>query len=506
MLKRLHLILLFGSILALVIFFQPSLSFGTAFLDLSFSQLVTSRPEARNQTNQANSATFLPLSAHHNNIILLSFSADGRFLASADSRSIVIWSVETGEVLRILPAHYLSRSPIGIIAPTSLSLSPNGRFVASSTWTQGSLDPQKSVIVWDTQTGEEIFNLDNHKGCRQVLFGDDDGKLYTTCDYGIQVWELDSKQQIASFNDRYPVETITLSTDGKVMASVDANISNKQPQANSDPIKIWKINDTSIKLLSSLEGHNNEIAQLDFTARDRQLVSSSYDGSIKIWNWQKNQEEKTLNQTSENGLFSFNSNGRYIAGNFLAGKVLNVPRSTLLETPISVPFQGKASAVAFSPDGNILAWATKSDNFPNPTLILWQIKGDLNIDSYENKVRNSYDPLNLTRFWSDQANNTLSFIGHDPKLIAVAALGLNQKFESEKEEVELTYPQYNKAVVNISQTNLPDDSVFGIRYRVEFAPYGHISDDKQWQVIWAGKQYRCQPNRGHQNWSTTLCN
>ena len=466
--------------------------------------LVASRPETSNQENEEKTSPVRTLAAHHQKITLLNFSGDGNLLASADPQTIVIWSLATGEVQHILPGHRSPESQMAI-APTSLSFSPNGRFLASSTWSQGLLTPEKSVIVWDTITGEEIFSLNNNGGCRQVIFGAEDEKLYLSCDSGLQIVDLENKKQIANFNHQYPLEAMTLSSDGKIMATADANITGGQQGEASNKIKLWQLTDNDIQLIATLTGHTNDIAQLAFTAKDKKLVSSSYDGEIKIWNWQQGKEEKTLTQTSKNGLFSLNYSGRLIAGNFPVGMVLNVPRGAILETPISVPFKGKASAVTFSPDGNVLAWATNSAYFPNPTIVIWQIKGKVDRDHSPDKARNNYRPLVLSKVWGDSSPKQTEPLGSDPQQIALSALGLGEKVENETEVVEVTYPNENKAVVTITQTNLADDSVFGIRYRVEFAPYSFMSENKKWRVIWAGEQYKCRSNRVHQNWSTDLC-
>ncbi len=490
--KILYLVHLFRSSIILVLLIQSSFYLTQVAEASPKPTLVTNK-----QKNQEDRLSVRILEAHHQEITLLSFSADGSLLASADPQVIVIWSLATGEILNILPGHYSSESKMEIV-PTSLSFSPDGRFLASSTWSQGLLTPEKSVIIWDVTTGEEIFSVNNHAGCRQVSFDSEGEKLYLACNSGIEVWQLEEKKQIASFNDGYPVETMALSRDGKVMATADANITGGQQGEASNQIKLWELTNNDAQLITTLGGHTNDIAQLAFIAKDKKLASSSYDGEIKIWQWQHGKEAKTLTQNSENGLFSLNSSGRLIAGNFSRGMVLNVPRGAILETPIFVPFKGKASAVNFSPDGKVLAWATNSDNFPNPTIVIWQIRGKLDRDNSQAQVRNNYRPRVLNEVWEKP-------IGNDPQQVALSAFGLPEKVENESEEVEVDYPQENKAVVTITQTNLADDSVFGIRYRVEFAPYGSMSENKVWRVIWAGEQYKCQSNRGHQDWAMGLC-
>jgi hypothetical protein len=92
-------------------------------------------------------------------------------------------------------------------------------------------------------------------------------------------------------------------------------------------------------------------------------------------------------------------------------------------------------------------------------------------------------------------------VGDDPQQIALNAFGSAEPMEGNfEEEVVLVEQTATQAVVNLTQTSLPDDSVEGMRYWLEFVPEGN-----QWQMVWAGRQARCQPNRGSQEWTTELC-
>jgi hypothetical protein len=72
--------------------------------------------------------------------------------------------------------------------------------------------------------------------------------------------------------------------------------------------------------------------------------------------------------------------------------------------------------------------------------------------------------------------------------------------EGNFKEMIVLIEQGDQAVVNLTQTGLPDDSVEGMRYRLEFVPEG-----TQWRMAWAGRQVRCRPDRGSQTWTTELC-
>lgn len=96
-------------------------------------------------------------------------------------------------------------------------------------------------------------------------------------------------------------------------------------------------------------------------------------------------------------------------------------------------------------------------------------------------------------------------IGDDPKAIAVAAFG-DVDSEGGSRDVQVEYPEPDRAVVIITQTGVADDSVRAIRYRAELIPTTKSSQTgKQWKMVWAGSQFTCHPGRGHQDWSTKLC-
>lgn len=93
-------------------------------------------------------------------------------------------------------------------------------------------------------------------------------------------------------------------------------------------------------------------------------------------------------------------------------------------------------------------------------------------------------------------------IGEEPTEVALAAFGSTEPGEGNfEEEVEVVEETDDMALVMLTQTGLADDSVNGMRYRLEFVPEGD-----QWRLDWAGSQVRCQQGRGSQEWSTDLCN
>ncbi|EDX73852.1 hypothetical protein MC7420_5732 [Coleofasciculus chthonoplastes PCC 7420] len=113
--------------------------------------------------------------------------------------------------------------------------------------------------------------------------------------------------------------------------------------------------------------------------------------------------------------------------------------------------------------------------------------------------REDYRSIDL----SQQTDRT-SLTGSDPKAIALSAFG-NRDSNTDSASVDVSYPKPDQAIVILTQTRLKDDSVRGIRYRVEFQKNPSAQANEQWQMIWAGSQFKCYPERGHQDWSPELC-
>jgi hypothetical protein len=147
--------------------------------------------------------------------------------------------------------------------------------------------------------------------------------------------------------------------------------------------------------------------------------------------------------------------------------------------------------------------------FPESGATGW-IRGDL-IRTSETPVEDPARGENIHR--SDRANynqispdrvasnSNTTLTGDNPKKIVRRLLGFSDLRESRQQDIEIDYPHDNKAVVTLTQTGLLDDSVEGMRYRVEL-----ISSGNKWKVIWIGEQYKCNPRRGgHTDWSTELC-
>ncbi|MGB3637039.1 MAG: peptidoglycan-binding domain-containing protein, partial [Rivularia sp. (in: cyanobacteria)] len=114
----------------------------------------------------------------------------------------------------------------------------------------------------------------------------------------------------------------------------------------------------------------------------------------------------------------------------------------------------------------------------------------------EDNPRSNFRVINVIEFIS--SNRIRNF---NPKAVATQLFSSVEEGEGRRlEEISVTYPTTETAVILHTIVGLADDSVNGWRYRVELE-----RNQNQWEIIWVGLQTKCHQNRGHQDWSDGVC-
>lgn len=99
-------------------------------------------------------------------------------------------------------------------------------------------------------------------------------------------------------------------------------------------------------------------------------------------------------------------------------------------------------------------------------------------------------------------NITFPAPGSDPLAMV---FGLRQ-FTGEaigSEQLKVTYPTPDQAIVVTTVRGLPDDSINAIRTRYEFQPVAEQAG--QWQMVKVSQQNKCRSGRGPEDWTAELC-
>lgn len=88
-----------------------------------------------------------------------------------------------------------------------------------------------------------------------------------------------------------------------------------------------------------------------------------------------------------------------------------------------------------------------------------------------------------------------------PKALAVQLFSNEEELEGRKSEnISVAYLTRETAAIVHTVVGLADDSVGGIRHRIELK-----RTSNKWEIVWVGRQHSCYPGRGHQNWSSSPC-
>ncbi len=120
---------------------------------------------------------FLTPKGHSNTVYSVSFSPDGKRIASASSdRTVKVWDAAAGQVILTLKGHNGEISGV--------AYSPDGQRLASASADQ-------TVKVWDAKTGQETLNLKGHTGLVfSVAFSPDGQRLASASQDGtVRVWD-----------------------------------------------------------------------------------------------------------------------------------------------------------------------------------------------------------------------------------------------------------------------------------------------------------------------------
>ena len=252
---------------------------------------VLTRVRVANSLWQALSGMIATLRGHTLGVRTVSFSPDGKTLASgSDDRTIKVWNLTTGKQISTLKGHTSS--------VYSVSFSPDGKTLAS-----GSADG--TIKVWNLATGKQISTLTWHiSSVWSVSFSPDSKTLASAShDRTIKVWNLTTGKQISPLTGHTSsVYSVSLSPDSKTLAS----------GSTDKTIKVWNL--ATGKQISTLTGHTSTVYSVSFSPGGKTLASGSTDKTIKLWNLATGKQISTLTgHTSTVYSVSFSPDGKTLA-------------------------------------------------------------------------------------------------------------------------------------------------------------------------------------------------
>ncbi|GET38293.1 serine/threonine-protein kinase [Microseira wollei] len=279
----------------------------------------------------------------------VAISPDNQILASgSDDKTVRLWNVETGEAIATLFGH--------TNFVQSVAFSPDGTILAS-----GSDD--KMIKLWDLQTYEEICTLSEHsRPVKSVKFSPrGEGRILASgsWDKTIKLWDLEAKKAICTITGhQLQVTCVTFSPDGRYLASASFDRT----------VRLWDWQNWELLTHQILSGHSWPVFSVAFSPKGDILATGSGDNTIKLWDLKTGQEIRTILGHSWSVVaVAFSPDGETLISGSWDKTVKLWQVSTGKEIDTLAGHLDAVSTVAVSPNGQIIASGSK-----DKTIKLWR--------------------------------------------------------------------------------------------------------------------------------------
>jgi WD40 repeat protein len=328
---------------------------------------IRSQHEAQDRADEATSLALLEPAAVERDLRpdvslllgLAAFDASPRPEARTAAASALAVAKGEGGVAGILHGHH------GVV--DGVSFSPDGRMLASA-------GDDRTIRLWDSRTHRQVgAPLTGPEGpIREVAFSPDGHALASAGDDGtIRLWNADTHEQIGKPLGRHDgtVLDIAFSPDGKTLAS----------GSDDGTIGLWDV-DARRRLAARFVGDAGIVSSVAFSPDGRRLAAGTDRGGVQLWdaNVHVRIDSPTFSTAGSPLAVAFSPDGRALAAGDSGGHVTlwhlaGNQQSASVELR-SAPVELRQNdysieAVAFSPDGRTVA-AGSDENI----VVLWDAR------------------------------------------------------------------------------------------------------------------------------------
>jgi RNA polymerase sigma factor (sigma-70 family) len=264
-------------------------------------------------------------------VMILAYSPDGQILASGSmDGTIALWEIPSGQLIRRIRAH-----PSGV---RSLAFAADGKHVISG-------GEDRTVCIFETATGTEVRRFEKHPARVRAAALSPDGHIVATgSDKTVRLWETATGtliRQLQGYTN--PIRSVAFSPDGQLLASG----CEYQPHQ----VILWQVaSGKELRRLPEkarpLPGMSDSVLTIAFSPDGTTLATGDGHCNLRLWEVATG---KMLRQLGEG-------------------------RSTRTYTSWH---DGGIQCIAFSPDGQKLAWGE------DHRLRLWDTRSWQEIHQFE---------------------------------------------------------------------------------------------------------------------------
>jgi len=226
-------------------------------------------------------------------------SGGGSFTQPVKDTRVLVWDVESGEVLHALGKTEGDTTIGHTNTVDGVAFTPDGQQVLSGGW-------DSQVLLWDIASESIVRAFEGHEGQVHAVDVSPDGQYGASVDKlgAIILWDLATGEEVRRFEGGHEtvapaVNHVAFSPDGSQLLT----------SGDDKKIILWNVADASIA--QTFIGHKDRVNTVEFSPDGSRIASTSWDSSVRLWDVATGQQiREFVGHNSETFGIAFSPDGK----------------------------------------------------------------------------------------------------------------------------------------------------------------------------------------------------